>query len=99
MRIEMTNYGTKFNLKCPRCGGDEWSEEIYRSGCDKIYHKCLHCGADVRSNEHAEIVIVIEGMFAEFTPMTYDDIKDELKTSAWKIPEPIKSDYECEYYQ
>jgi hypothetical protein len=89
-KIEMTNYGARFDLHCPRCGYDEWSDEVYDSG-KNIYHKCLRCGADVCTDEHTKIGIVIETIFREFTPQTYDDIvgKDELDHENWKLPNPI----------
>lgn len=86
MKIEMTAYGTKYNLHCPRCGHDEWSEETY-SSVKHLYHKCLHCGSDVCSDEHTKIGIVTEQPFYEFTPNTYDDIKNELENNTyWRLP-------------
>jgi|WetSurMetagenome_2_1015567.scaffolds.fasta_scaffold479779_2 hypothetical protein len=87
MKIEMTNYGTKFDLHCPRCGNTEWSEEEYNSGVN-LYHKCMHCGADVCTDTHTKIGIVIEQPYYEFTPNTYDVIKgfDGVRNSQWKLP-------------
>lgn len=87
MKIEMTNYGAKFNLHCPRCGNEEWSEEEYDSG-KNIYHKCLHCGADVCTDTHTKVGIVVEKVFYEFTEHTYDLIhgKDGTASIGWKIP-------------
>lgn len=89
VKIEMTNYGAEFNLHCPRCGNVDWSEEVYNSG-KNIYHKCMHCGADVCTDEHTKIGIVVEQPFMEFTPQTYSEIEktlqDDLKSGSWKIP-------------
>ena len=85
----MTNYGAVFKLHCPRCGNKDFSEEIYDSG-KNTYHKCMHCGADVCSDEHTHIGIVIEAPFVTFTPNTYDDIRgiDGVHSYCWKLPEP-----------
>ena len=88
VKVEMTNYGAVFNLHCPRCGNVEFSEEVYDSGKNK-YHKCMHCGADVCSDTHTHVGIVIEPCFREFTQNTYDDIKETLKSPLWVIPEEM----------
>jgi predicted nucleic-acid-binding Zn-ribbon protein len=89
MKIKMTNFGAVFNLHCPRCGNTDWSEQVYDSG-KNVYHKCLHCGADVYNDEHSKIGIVIENPFLEFTPNTYDDIYgiDGLDNNQWKLTNP-----------
>jgi transcription elongation factor Elf1 len=87
MKVEMTNYGAVFNLHCPRCGKDEWSDKIYDIGKNK-YRKCMNCGSDVCTNEHTRVGIVVENRFIEFTPMTYDEIENELRSSAWKREPP-----------
>jgi len=87
MKQEMTAYGTKYNLRCPRCGRDEWSEESFPGPWGQRYHKCLHCGIDVRTNGHTEIVAVPEKPFLTFNEMTYDIIKEELKNPTWTVPQ------------
>lgn len=87
-KIEMTNYGAKFNLRCPRCGNDEWSEKTYYSSHERMYKKCLHCGADIRTDTHTEIVIVIERPFMVFDEMTYNTIEKELQNDFWKQERP-----------
>lgn len=96
VKVEMTNYGTKFDLHCPRCGNVEFSEEVYDSG-KNIYHKCMYCGADVCSDTHTSIGIVIEPTFKKFTPNTYDDIKTTLRSSFWKIPEEISNEDDSDW--
>jgi hypothetical protein len=86
MKIEITAYGLTYNLHCPRCGKSEWSDEVYDSGAND-YRKCMHCGADVCTDTHTKIGIVIEPRFYEFTPQTYYDITDDLKSSSyWRVP-------------
>lgn len=88
MKIKMTNYGTTFDLHCPRCGNFEFSDEEYDSG-NNIYHKCLHCGADICTDAMTEIGIVIEPSFYEFTPQTYDKIHGIIgvKSVGWNLIE------------
>ena len=83
MKVEMTNYGAKFDLHCPRCGNVEWSEETYKITKEKTYRKCLHCGADVCTDEHTKISIVIEPPFREFNEHTYDVIRKELNNEGY----------------
>lgn len=68
MKIETTNYKATFNLRCPRCGKDEWSENTYNSGV-RLYHKCINCGADVsciNTKGGNDIVMVIEDQFKNY---------------------------------
>lgn len=81
MKIVMGVYNARYNLRCPRCGNDEWSEKAWYG----TYHKCLHCGIDVETDERAVITAVVEMPFIAFTPNTYDEIRKELETVDWKI--------------
>lgn len=95
VKIKMTNYGATFNLHCPRCGNVEYSESVYSSG-ENLYRKCLHCGADVCTDTHTRVGIVVEAPFMEFTPQTYSIIEktlsDDLKNGSWKMPEEDHAD-------
>lgn len=95
MKVKMIAYGLNYNLHCPRCGYDEFSDVVYNSGTN-LYHKCMHCGSDVCTDNNTRIGIVTENPFFEFTPMTYDDIKKEISTNKeWKsvpIPEYERGD-------
>jgi tRNA G26 N,N-dimethylase Trm1 len=86
-KTTLSAYGATFEMHCPRCGHHEWSEEIYDGG-KNIYHKCMHCGADVCCDGLTTIGIVVEKAFVTFTPKTYDDIKGEkgLKSIGWYVP-------------
>jgi len=84
VKIEMTSYGATFNLHCPRCGCAEWSDEIYKIAPETIYRKCLHCGADVRTDNQTNITIVVEDRFMTFDELTYQRIERELSGSGWE---------------
>lgn len=86
MKVEMTSYGATFNMRCPRCGNDEWSKEIFFVHRESDgYRKCLHCGADIKVTDRVKITIVVETPYNEFTPQTYSEIRKELETIPdWK---------------
>ena len=91
MKLKATTNNSEFNLHCPRCGGDEWSEEEWTMGDGMpVYHKCLHCGADAHIgnsvNGQNKITILSECNFAEFTEHTHDEIARELNHPSWEKP-------------
>jgi hypothetical protein len=87
MKIPMQCFSAKFDLHCPRCGNTEWSDKSFGgpvvNGVRERYHKCLHCGADVRTNEHTDITIVIEDDFAEIGNPSMELI--EKRMDGWEI--------------
>ena len=83
VKVKMSAYGADYNLHCPRCGNDEWSDKVYRSFVGRDYRKCLHCGSDARTDNTTNVVIVTERPFVEFTPQTYDLIEKELEGTQW----------------
>jgi transcription elongation factor Elf1 len=86
MKLKQTQYGTEFNLHCPRCGFDEWSKKTFSTTKDWHYHKCMHCGADTRVDENCDIVMVIEPAYRESTPNTYHTIEKQLETDTeWTL--------------
>ena len=82
MRVKMLNYGSTFDLHCPKCGNKEWSEKTYNSGVN-LYRKCMHCGADVCTDTHTNIGIVVEEPFKVFDEHTYDKIREYISLRIW----------------
>jgi DNA-directed RNA polymerase subunit RPC12/RpoP len=94
MKVQLKNYQSKFDLRCPRCGKDEWSIATYRSGV-RTYRKCLTCGADVSEEQVKggnDITVVIENQFATFNHGNSKEIEERIASDlndsmGWKWPE------------
>jgi transcription elongation factor Elf1 len=91
MKIKLKNYGTEFDLHCPRCGKDQWSDKVFSTGLH-LYHKCLNCGTDVsaeQKNGGTDITVVVESQFkrAPGSNTIKDRIKKDLnEPDVWHTP-------------
>ena len=68
-KIPVYSYGAKFDLHCPRCGGDEFTVKPYKSTPTGYYRHCKTCGADVEhhnENGGLDLTVVVEERFYEY---------------------------------
>ena len=70
VKIPVYSYGAKFDLHCPRCGGDEFTVKPYKSTPTRYYRHCKTCGADVEHHNEKgslDLTVVVEERFYEYS--------------------------------